>query len=61
MCNVASSISNTPYPTIITLGSEHGGSDKDTTDIQCGMCDSLIDYCHCEALPLQPYTGINSE
>ena len=39
-CNVTSSISNTPYPTIIALGSEHGGSDSDTTDIQCGKCSS---------------------
>ena len=49
--NVASSISNTPYP-IITLGSEHGGSDNDTAKIQCGKCDSPIDYCHCEVLPV---------
>ena len=59
--NVASSISNTPYPTIIKLRSKHGGSDNDTTEIQCGRCDSPIDYCHCEALPLQPYTGTLSE
>ena len=58
--NVASSIGNTPYPTIITLGSEHGGSDYDTIEIQCGKCDSPIDYCHCKTLPIQPYTGINS-
>ena len=59
-CNVASSISNTPYPTIIALGSEHGGSDYDTAEIQCGKCDSPIDYCHCEALPICPATSINS-
>ena len=59
--NIASSIGNTPYPTIITLGSEHGDSDDDTAEIQCGKCDSPIDYCHCEALPLRPFTGINSE
>ena len=59
--NIASSIGNTPYPTIIELGSEHGGSNDDTTEIQCSKCDSPIDYCHCEALPLQPHTGINSE
>ena len=52
MRNITSSIGNTPYPTIIALGSEHGGSDGDTADIQCGKCDSPIDYCHCEALPL---------
>ena len=57
--NIASSIGNTPYPTIIKLGSEHGGSDDDTAEIQCGKCDSPIDYCHCEALPIQPHTGIN--
>ena len=63
-CNVASSIGSTPYPTIIELGSEHGGSDYDTADIQCGKCDSPIDYCHCEALPLRPRPvagSINSE
>ena len=60
--NVASSIGNTPYPTIIALGSEHGGSDSDTTDIQCGKCSSPIDYCHCKVLPLQPHPrSINSE
>ena len=62
--NVASSISNTPYPTIIALGSEHGGSNDDTADIQCGKCSSPIDYCHCKALPLQPHPiprSINSE
>ena len=58
--HVASSIGNTPYPTIIELGSEHGGSDYDTADIQCSKCDSPIDYCHCEALPIRPATGINS-
>ena len=55
--NIASSIGNTPYPTIIELGSEHGGSDADTAKIQCGRCEAPIDYCHCEALPLRPYTG----
>jgi hypothetical protein len=28
--------SGTPYPTIITLGSEHGGSEYGDADIQCG-------------------------
>ena len=55
--NIASSIGNTPYPTIIELGSEQGGSDDDTAEIQCGRCEAPIDYCHCEALPLRPYTG----
>ena len=52
--HVASSIGNTPYPTIIELGSEHGGSDSDsdTAEIQCGRCDAPIDYCHCNALPI---------
>ena len=61
MRNIASSIGNTPYPTIIELGSEHGGSDDDTTEIQCGRCDAPIDYCHCDVLPLRPYTGALSE
>ena len=56
-CHVASSIGNTPYPTIIELGSEHGGSDYDTAEIQCGRCDAPVDYCHCDALPLRPHTG----
>ena len=50
--HVMSSIGNTPYPTIIELGSEHGGSDYDTAEIQCGRCEAPIDYCHCDALPL---------
>ena len=64
MRNITSSIGNTPYPTIIALGSEHGGSNYDTAEIQCGKCNSPIDYCHCEALPLQPCPipgSINSE
>ena len=60
-CNIASSIGHTPYPTIIELGSEHGGSDYDTMEIQCGRCDAPIDYCHCNPLPIRPRTGINSE
>ena len=59
--NVVSSIGNTPYPTIIKLGSKYRGSDYDTTKIQCGRCDAPIDYCHCDALPIRPPTGINSE
>ena len=59
--NIVSSIGNTPYPTIIDLGSEHGGSDDDTAEIQCGRCDAPIDYCHCDALPLRPYTNALSE
>ena len=48
-----SSIGNTPYPTIIKLGSEHGGSEGDEDDdIQCGRCDASLSYCHCEALPI---------
>ena len=31
--HVASSIGNTPYPTIIELGSEHGGSEQDDDEI----------------------------
>ena len=58
--HVASSIGNTPYPTIIELGSEHGGSDSDD-EIQCGRCEAQINYCHCEPLPIRPLTGINSE
>ena len=59
--HVASSIGNTPYPTIIELGSEHGDSNPDEDDeIQCGRCDAPIDYCHCEPLPIRPPTGINS-
>ena len=59
--HVTSSIGNTPYPTIIKLGSEHGGSDADDNEIQCGRCDTPVDYCHCTALPIRPLTGINSE
>jgi hypothetical protein len=33
---------STPYPTIITLGSEHGGSEYDTANIQCGKCMAPI-------------------
>jgi hypothetical protein len=44
----------TPYPTIITLGSEHGGSEYDTANIQCGKCLAPIDYCHCDVLVLPP-------
>ena len=64
--HIASSIGNTPYPTIIELGSEHGGSEhggseqEDDDDIQCGRCDAPLSYCHCEALPVRPPTGINS-
>ena len=59
--HIASSIGNTPYPTIIKLGSEHGDSEQDEDDdIQCGRCDAPIDYCHCEPLPIRPLTGINS-
>ena len=60
-CHIASSIGNTPYPTIIELGSEHGGSDTDDDEIQCGRCDAPVAYCHCAALPIRPLTGINSE
>ena len=59
--HIASSIGNTPYPTIIELGSEHGGSEADDDEIQCGRCDAPIDYCHCAPLPIRPHTGINSE
>ena len=60
--HIASSIGNTPYPTIIELGSEHGGSERDEDDdIQCGRCDTPLSYCHCEPLPIRPLTGINSE
>ena len=59
--HVASSIGNTPYPTIIELGSEHGGSGAEDDEIQCGRCDAPIDYCHCAPLPIRPHTGINSE
>jgi hypothetical protein len=45
---------STPYPTIITLGSEHGSSEYDTADIQCGKCMAPIDYCHCDVLVLPP-------
>ena len=58
--HVTSSIGNTPYPTVIELGSEHGGSNADDNEIQCGRCDAPIDYCHCDALPIRPPTGINS-
>jgi hypothetical protein len=44
----------TPYPTIITLGSEHGGSEYGNADIQCGKCLAPIDYCHCDILILPP-------
>jgi hypothetical protein len=44
----------TPYPTVITLGSEHRGSEYNTADIQCGKCLAPIDYCHCEVLLLPP-------
>jgi hypothetical protein len=43
----------TPYPTIITLGSEHGGSEYGDADIQCGKCEAPINYCHCD-LPMLP-------
>jgi hypothetical protein len=46
--------SGTPYPTIITLGSEHGGSEYGNTDIQCGKCEAPIDYCHCDIQMLLP-------
>ena len=60
-CHVASSIGNTPYPTVIELGSEHGGSEQDEdNDIQCGRCDASLHYCHCDPLPIRPPTGINS-
>ena len=59
--HIASSIGNTPFPSIITLGSEHGGSSGDDDEIQCGRCDAPIDYCHCNALHIRPLTGINSE
>ena len=59
--HVASSIGNTPYPSIIELGSEHGGSEGGDDEIQCGRCDAPIDYCHCAPLPIRPHTGINSE
>ena len=59
--HIASSIGNTPYPTVITLGSEHRGSSRDNDQIQCGRCDASIDYCHCDALRIRPLTGINSE
>ena len=59
--NVTSSIGNTPYPTIIKLGSKHGGSEQDEDDdIHCGRCDASISYCHCEPLHIRPPTGINS-
>src|SRR6201996_3961644 len=59
--HIASSIGNTPYPTIIELGSEHGGSNQDEDDdIQCGKCDASLHYCHCDPLPIRPPTGINS-
>jgi hypothetical protein len=45
--------SGTPYPTIITLGSKHGGSEYSDADIQCGKCEAPIDYCHCD-LPMLP-------
>jgi hypothetical protein len=45
---------STPYPTIITLGSKHGGSEYDTANIQCGKCMAPIDYCHCDVLMLLP-------
>jgi hypothetical protein len=44
----------TPYPTIIALGSEHGGSEYGNADIQCGKCLAPIDYCHCDVLVLPP-------
>jgi hypothetical protein len=43
----------TPYPTIITLGSEHEGSEYGDADIQCSKCEAPIDYCHCD-LPMLP-------
>ena len=58
--HIASSIGNTPYPTIIELGSEHGGSNSDDDKIQCGRCDAPIDYCHCDPLPIRPPTGANT-
>ena len=59
--HIASSIGNTPYPTVIELRSEHGGSDSDDNEIQCGRCDAPVDYCHCDALRIRPPTGINTE
>jgi hypothetical protein len=47
----------TPYPTIIMLGSEHGGSEYDTADIQCGKCMAPINYCHCNVLVLPPQSA----
>jgi hypothetical protein len=49
--------SGTPYPTIITLGSEHGRSEYGDTDIQCGKCEAPIDYCHCNIQMLLPRTA----
>jgi hypothetical protein len=46
----------TPYPTIITLGSEHGGSEYGDADIQCGKCEAPINYCHCNLQMLPPRT-----
>jgi hypothetical protein len=53
-------VSGTPYPTIITLGSEHGGSEYGDADIQCGKCEAPIDYCHCNIQMLLPRTAPDS-
>jgi hypothetical protein len=45
---------STPYPTIIALGSEHGGSKYDDANIQCSKCLAPIAYCHCDVLVLPP-------
>jgi hypothetical protein len=48
------SAGNTPYPTIISLGSEYGGSERNDDHVQCGGCGSSMEYCHCEPLVLRP-------
>jgi hypothetical protein len=50
-------VSGTPYPTIITLGSKHNGSEYGDADIQCGKCEAPIDYCHCDVQMLPPRTA----
>ena len=48
-------LASTPYPTIITIGSD-SDNDNDDTDIWCGKCEQPMGYCHCNALPMLPCT-----
>jgi transposase InsO family protein len=44
------SAGNTPYPIVISLGSEYGGSEHDDDHTNCTDCNSARAYCHCKPL-----------